>query len=258
MKTIVINLARAVARRRAMTEMLQSLGIEFEFLKATDWKELTEQDYSRIDTATRERQGQKPLSKSMIAAVTSHRRALAELIVSEDKMAMIFEDDVTILPEVKDILALVESSEIDFDVIFLHRGRSKNAFVPLKHIGRYRLGMVKFSDYGTLGYIITRNAAQLYFRHYPKIVYRSDHSLHAYWENGLKTFSLDPPVVHHENQSGPHSFLDEVKIDGRSRSVAARARRLGTELTKEFQRRRAFERRVREASCGGDSVITST
>ena len=258
MKIIVINLARAVDRRQAMTEMLLSLGMEFKILEATDWKELTEQDCSLVDTATRERQGQKPLSKSMIAAVTSHRRALAELIASEDEMAVIFEDDVTILPEVKDVLALVESSEIDFDVIFLHRGRSRNTFVPLKRIGRYRLGIVKFSDWGTQGYIITRNAAQLYFGHYPKIVYRSDHSLHAYWENGLKTFSLDPPVVHHDNQSGPHSFLDEVKIDGRSRPVAARARRLRTELTKEFQRRRAFGRRVREAFDGADSPITST
>ena len=258
MKIIVINLARAVDRRQAMTEMLLSLGMEFEILEATDWKELTEQDCSLVDTATRERQGQKPLSKSMIATVISHRRALVQLLESEDEMVVILEDDVTILPEFKDVLATVERSEIDFDVIFLHRGRSRNTFVPLKGIGRYRLGIVKFSDWGNQGYIITRKAAQHYFEHYPKVVYRSDHSLHAYWENGLEIFSLDPPVVYHENQAGPYSFINEAKIDGRFRSVAARARRLRTELTKEFQRRRVFGRRVREASGGGDSVITST
>ena len=237
--------------------MLRSLGMEFEILKATDWKELTEQDCSMVDSATRERQGQKPLSKAMVAAVTSHRRALAQLIASDDEMVVILEDDVTILPEFKDVLALVESSEIEFDVIFLHRGRSKNAFVPLECMGQYRLGIVKFSDWGTQGYIITRRAAQRYFEHHPKIVYRSDHSLHAYWENGLETFSLDPPVVYHENQAGSHSFLNEVKIDGRSRSVAARARRLRTELTKEFQRRRAFGRRVRKVFGGDDGSVTS-
>ena len=238
--------------------MLRSLGMEFEILEATDWKELTEQDCLLVDTATRERQGQKPLSKSMIATVISHRRALAQFLEGEDEMAVILEDDVTILPEFKDVLATVERSEIDFDVVFLHRGRPRNIFVPLKRIGQYRLGIVKFSDWGNQGYIITRRAAQHYFAYYSKIVYRSDHSLHAYWENGLDTFSLDPPVVRHENQAGPYSFINEAKIDGRSRSVAARARRLRTELTKEFQRRRAFGRRIREASGGAESAITST
>ena len=40
-------------------------------------------------------------------------------------------------------------------------------------MGQYRLGIVKFSDWGTQGYIITRRAAQRYFEYYPKIVYRS-------------------------------------------------------------------------------------
>ena len=258
MKVIVINLARAVARRQAMTEILGSLDMEFEILEATDWKDLTEQEYSLVNTAERERQGQKPLSKSMIAAVTSHRRALTQLISSKDEMAVILEDDVTISPEFKTVLALAGHSGVDFDVIFLHRGRSRNAFVPLKRMGNYRLGMVKFSDWGTQGYIVTRKAAQAYFKYYPKILYRSDHSLHAFWENGLETFSLDPPVVFHENQSGPHSYLGEVKVDGRSRSATARARRLRTEITKEFHRRRAFKRRLRKAQDRNDPTVVSS
>ena len=258
MKITVINLARAVARRQAMTEMLGALGMEFEILEATDWKELTEQSHLLVDTATRERQGQKPLSQSMIATVTSHRRALARLLARGDEMAVILEDDVTVLPEFKDVLSMVESSKTDFDIIFLHRGRSKNAFIPLERMDRYQLGIVKFSDYGAWGYIITRRAARRYFECYPEIVYRCDHSLHAYWENGLETFSLDPPVVYHENQAGPHSFIGEVKVDSRSRSFVARARRLRTEVTKEFRRRRAFGRRVRQASGGDDGSTAST
>ena len=221
--------------------------MEFEFLDATDWKELTAQDRSMVDTVVRERQGQKPLSMSMIATVISHRRALAQLIAGEDEMAVVLEDDVTVSPEFRDVLSRVERSKADFDVIFLHRGRFGNAFVPLKRIGPYRLGMVRFSDWGAQGYIITRRAAQRYFEHYPKIVYLSDHSLHAFWENGLETFSLDPPVVHHENHAGPYSYIGESAADGRSRSIAARMRRLRTEITKEFHRRRAFRQRVRRA-----------
>ena len=240
-----------------MTEILGTLGMEFEFLDATDWKELTAQDCSMVDTVVRERQGQKPLSRSMIAAITSHRRALAQLIAGEDEMAVVLEDDVMVSPEFGDVLSRVERSKAEFDVIFLHRGRSRNAFVPLKRIGPYRLGMVRFSDWGTQGYIITRRAAQRYFEHYPKIVYRSDHSLHAFWENGLETFSLDPPVVHHENHAGPYSYLGESTVDGRSRSIASRMRRLRTEITKELHRRRAFRQRVRRARDEGQRADAS-
>ena len=257
MKITVISLARAVARRQAMTEILGALGMDFEFLDATDWKELTAQDRSMVDTVVRERQGQKPLSMSMIATVISHRRALAQLIARRDEMAVVLEDDVTISPEFGDVLSRVERSQVDFDVIFLHRGRSRNAFVPLKRIGPYRLGMVRFSDWGNQGYIITRRAAQRYFEYYPKIMYRSDHSLHAFWENGLETFSLDPPVVHHENHAGPYSYIGESAADGRSRSIAARMRRLRTEITKEFHRRRAFRQRVRRARDKGHRADSS-
>ena len=244
-----------VARRSALGphRQLQTLDIEPEILSAKDWQELTEQDYALVDTQTREQQGRKALSSGMIACAISHRQALEGLVSSETDMMVVVEDDVTLSADFKHFLDVVEDRNIDFDVIFLHRCKSRNAFATIERIGDYRLGLVRYSDWGAMGYIITRNAAQRFLERVPRIVHQIDHSLRAYWEHGLNTLSLDPPVVHHGNQSGTHSFRQEVQPTRHSRSLTALVKRLRTELTEDLRRRRIYRKRVRrslnQASC---------
>ena len=245
MKCIVVNLDRAAARRKAMVEQLQSLHMQFEILKAKDWKELTERDYASIDTATRERQGRRPLSRSMIACSISHRRVLAELAAGGADMVAILEDDVTLSSDFGSILLVLENTDINFDIIFLHRNKLENTFTPIERIGKHGLGLIKYSDWGAMGYVITRSAAQRYFECFPKIVHQFDHSLHAYWEHGLKSFSLDPPILHHGIQSERYSFLQETSVAMHSRSLGSLIRRVRTELLDDLQRRRVYRQRTR-------------
>ena len=246
MRCIVINLARAAARRQAITEQLRALDMEFEILNAKDWQELTEHDYASVDAVARERQGRRALSSGMIACAISHRWAFEELLSGEADMAVIVEDDVTLSLDFKQFLGVVENTGVDFDVIFLHRNKPENTFLPVERIGKRRLGLVKYSDWGAMGYIITRNAVQRYFERVPKIVHQIDHSLYAYWEHGLKIFSLDSPVVHHGNQSGSHSYRQEIRTVRRYRPVTELAKRLRTELREGFRERRIFKERIRE------------
>ena len=247
MKCIVINLARATGRRQAMIEQLQILDMEFEILTAKDWRELTEQDYASVDSATRERQGRTTLTSGMVACAISHRWAFEGLLSGNGDMAAIVEDDVTVSPDFKQLLDTVENSGIDFDVIFLHRSKWGNAFLPLERIGNFRLGLIKYSDWGTAGYIITRNAVERYLERVPKIVHQIDHSLYAYWDHGLNIFSLDPPVVFHGNQSGDHSFLQETRTPRYRRSIASLVKRFRTELVEGFKRRRIYQERARRS-----------
>ena len=62
MKCIVINLPRAEARRRAMRQQFDALGIEFEILDVIDWRDLSEADWALVDRKSRNRQGRRVLS----------------------------------------------------------------------------------------------------------------------------------------------------------------------------------------------------
>ena len=121
MKCIVINLPRAAARRRAMRSQFEALGIEFEIFNATDWRDLNEEDWTHVDRESRDMEGRRPLSDGMIACHMSHRKALGSVAAGEDELVAVFEDDVTLAPEIGgalDALARLYSSGWEFDFVF--------------------------------------------------------------------------------------------------------------------------------------------
>ena len=150
LKCIVINLPRAEDRRRAMHQQFDALDMEFEILDATDWRDLSEEDWALVDRNSRDMEGRRPLSDGMVACHLSHRMALEGVAAGDDELAAIFEDDVTLAPEIGgalEALARLYDSGWEFDIVFLHRQSMDKTWVPLKRVDEnIRLGITKFSD----------------------------------------------------------------------------------------------------------------
>ena len=257
MKCIVINLPRAEGRLRAMRKQFDALGIEFDIFEATDWRELGEDDWALVDRESRDREGRRPLSDGMIACHLSHRKALEGVALGEDELAAIFEDDVTLAPEIGgalDALARLYASGWEFDFVFLHRNRMDKPFAPLKSVDAgIRLGITKFSDWGTQSYVVSKKGARRLLGRLPKIIHQADHTLHAYWETGLNVFSLETPVVFDGNEAGGHSFLQEAKSSRPSRNFWKLGYRALSHLREEVLKRVYYSRKVRNARNGGGS-----
>ena len=256
MECIVINLPRAEARRDAMRSQFEALGIEFEFLEATDWRDMGEADWALVDRKSRDMEGRRPLSDGMIACHLSHRKALGSVAAGEYELAAVFEDDVTLAPEIGgalDALARLYASGWEYDFVFLHRQSMDKTWVPLKRVDAgIRLGITKFSDWGAQGYVISKQGAIRYLKRFPKIVNRNDHTLHAYWESGLNVFSLETPVVFDGNEAGGHSFLQEAKSSRPSRNFWKFGHRVFAHLREEIFKRVYFYRKVWNAKKSGD------
>ena len=257
MKCIVINLPRAEDRRRAMRKQFEALDMKFEIFGATDWRELSEEDWALVDRKSRDMEGRRPLSDGMVACHLSHRKALEGVAAGEDELIAVFEDDVTLAPEIGgalDALARLYASGWGFDIVFLHRQSMDKTFAPLKRVDEgIRLGITKFSDFGALGYVISKNGAGRFLERCPKIVHQIDHTLHAYWETGLNVFSLETPVVFHGNEAGGHSFLQETKSTRPSRNFWKLGRRALSNLREEALKRTCFSHKIRNARNGGGS-----
>lgn len=248
MKCIVINLPRAKARREAMFRQFNALDMDFELLIAVDGRNLTEQDWMLIDTKSRDMEGRRPLSQGMIACHLSHRKALESVAAGDDELVAIFEDDITLAAECGVVLqALMQlySSGWEFDIIFLHRNRTDKVYVPLKRVDDgTRLGITKFSDWGTQGYVSSKKGAKSLLKRYPRIVHRTDHTLHAYWESGLNIFSLETPVVFHGNEAGDYSFLQEGAPFRPNRNFRKLGHRVFSDCREEILKRIFFYRKV--------------
>ena len=256
MKCIVINLPRAQARREAMRKQFDALVMEYEIFDATDWRDIGEEDWALVDRESRDREGRRPLSDGMIACHLSHRKALEGVAAGDDEFAAVFEDDVTLAPEIGgalDALARLYASGWEFDFVFLHRHNTDKTFAPLKRVDSgIRLGITKFSDWGTQSYVVSKKGARRLLERFPKIINRTDHTLHAYWESGLNVFSLETPVVFDGNEAGGHSFLQEAKSSRPSRNFWKLGYRALSHLREEVLKRIYFYRKVQNAKNSGD------
>lgn len=256
MRCIVINLPRAEARRRSMHRQFDALRMEFEILDGIDWRDLSEREWALVDRKSRDMEGRRPLSDGMVACHLSHRKALAEAAAGDDELVAIFEDDVTLEPEIGGVfeaLTRLYASGWEYDFVFLHRHSMDKTFAPLKRVDvSIRLGITKFSDWGTQSYVVSKKGAARLLKNYPKIVNRTDHTLHAYWENGLNVFSLETPVVIDGNEAGGHSFLQEAKDSRPNRNFWKLGNRAFAHLREEILKRASFYRKVWNAKYSGD------
>ena len=215
MRILLINLARAEARRAKMTTQFAELNLPFEILEATDGRTLTEADRAFVDHKARQRITPYPLTDNEIGCWISHRRAIESVAQGDDSMAVIIEDDITCTPDFGATIQAIESNGGSFDFIFLHRKFKKGeAFVPCRPLMAGRnLGRVRYASMGCLAYVVSREGARKFLARTSHSGHAVDKEIHRYWVNGLDIYGLDRPVVEHADDG--HSYIDETRGQNR-------------------------------------------
>ena len=90
----------------------------------------------------------------------------------------------------------------------------RRPFVPHAELGTgHRLGWVRWSHFGSQGYVITRDAARRFLEKNPLVRTGIDRALARYWHHGLTTYCLRPPVVSHRREKeGNPSLIREAPV----------------------------------------------
>ena len=249
MKVFVINLARAGERRRRMEEQFASLDLVATFHSAVDARELTPEHYAQVDRETRRRLGLWPQADGSIANWISQRQVMREIVENGPETAAILEDDAGLSADLPKVLGALERRPFAFDVVKLNR-RSTRTFIPCERLETgHRVGRIRYSDYGSEGYVITRDAARHFLENTPRMMREIDQALSRFWESGLNVFYIDPPVVTHDEQDDSQIERDR-KLARRKHKSADGAmyvlwRQMISALVREVQRRIAFRRLLR-------------
>ncbi len=197
MKIVVINLEDAVERRRRVCAALDELGLPFELFPAVDGRRLTPEQEALIDYAAFRHDGW-AVRAGGLGCWLSHRALLADMVRNGPDVMAVLEDDIELAPELPAVLeALGRSAEL-FGIVFLHRGREVRRFVPRHRLKTgHRLGWLRWSHFGTQGYVVTRPAARRFLEAFPRVRLDIDRALAAYWRTGLDTYCIRPPVLRH-------------------------------------------------------------
>ena len=156
MKIVVVNLDHAAARRRRVSAALDELGLAFELFRAVDGRRLAPEQERLIDRDAFARQGW-PMRAGALGCWLSHRAILAGMIDNGPEALAVLEDDIAPSPELPAVLDALERASGSFGIVFLHRGREVRRFVPRLALDTgHRLGWLRWSHFGTQGYVITR------------------------------------------------------------------------------------------------------
>ena len=224
-----------------MVERLEGLGLDYDIHDATDWRDLTPQQEATAYASMR-RDGL-DYHLGGIATTLSQRAVLAAQAAEGPDVQCMLEDDVELPPEFPVVLAGLKEIAPLYDIVFLHRGSARRAFVQhLSLDSRHKLGWVRFSHMGAQGVVITRQAARRMLEAEPVARPGFDRALARYWHTGLRTYCVRPAVVHHEEDIGEYESLINASPAVMLQGPMRRPRRLWCKAREGAAKRAAFTR----------------
>ena len=204
MKITVINLDRSDDRRREIVAHLGSLDLDFVIHRAVDGKDLP-QDYEALVDWRGSRRDGRYVNMGSVANWISQRQVFQDMVENGPDVMAILEDDAVPTEHLPLVLASLEGMTDHFDIVFLNFGPDR-PFIKARDLPvGHRLGRLRWSHFGTQGYVITRRAAEVFLAHYPLVRTGIDRALASYWRHGLRTLCVRPPAIlhaeHHQHES---------------------------------------------------------
>lgn len=207
MKAYIINLESATDRREYMKELLDKYSfIDYEFITGINGNKLSSTQKEQLfnEPEFLQQYGRTP-KLGEIGCTLSHRKCFSSLLASEEKMAIIFEDDVeSANPDLSEALpALEHIAESDQPIIILLSDWYwYNKSKPLGE--SYKIANVEYGFFAH-SYVINRAAAKIALN-YPAN-YIADH-WHVYRKMGINVYGIIP---HFFNQKWDGTFNTSIQ-----------------------------------------------
>lgn len=208
---LVINLDREPQRLERMQTRLDTLGIPFNRLPATDGNHLGEVDRNLYySESLNRRRYHRPLSAAEIGCYISHLRAWQWLLDHGHERAVILEDDVVFGEDFRTAIDLLPRLPQPWDVVKLGAFRPK----PILHsfsFGPFTLHQYVKPPVSTFAQAVSRSGAEKLLHARIPFGRPVDIDLQHVWETDLVVCGLEPyPVSAGPEKSGRNTRTDDT------------------------------------------------
>jgi len=194
MKVYIVNLLSATERKKHMENVIGQYNfIEPIFVEAVDGRIMTEEERNAaFDYEKSYKEYGRVLRNGEVGCTLSHYKIYKQMIKSEDKSVIVFEDDLEDLSEMnKDFLASIKPYyETNIPTVILLSGNYQ--YYKLKKIdSKHKLATV-FDAYFTCSYIINRKAAEIISNEKP--FWLAD-DWGYFKSKGVRIFGIKPHII---------------------------------------------------------------
>ncbi|MCU4654178.1 glycosyltransferase family 25 protein [Roseibacterium sp. SDUM158016] len=222
--TYVINLADNTERLENARRELAAQGIEWTRLDAVNGWALPEETIAEVYDAKRNaRLAKHPLVRPEIGCYLSHVRVWERIAEGDAPGALVLEDDFRVTGDLSGTLAALsrDSATDDWDIVKLYSIRSPGRIIAPRQIAPgLALGTPYRVPSTTLGYVITRSAAERLATSSVPFFRPVDEDHKFFWEAGLDIRIVDPQPL----SLGAQETVTGTVGDTRKRAARADAR----------------------------------
>lgn len=213
MKCVVINLADQTARWEAMAAQLADFPCGVSRFDAIRGIPPADENRTALYSPTcNRRQHHQPLTPGEIGCYASHVAVWRSLLASEAQHLAVFEDDVTLHPELPAVLRAVDGLSPGWGLLkLIGRDQEKvsevREWIPGHQLVRYR----RVPSWCSAYVISRRGAEQMLAAHVP-FGRPVDLDMRCWWESGCRVFGVQPYPVSLSPLSQRSSIGDRIGI----------------------------------------------
>ena len=213
----IINWKHDKERWQSMKRQLDQFGLSYERIEADAGRDFTAEQRSAVYSGFWYKiLCGKSASRGELGATLSHRQIWQLMLDRNQDWAIIFEDDVQILPEFARDLIEMEEETRNFDLVQFHSFRMPNIAVSESKSGGFKVKKYSGAHASAAAYGIRSSGARKLLRQ-RKVIYVVDKWVWATALVGLSCCGINPLPVKLHPMLSIHSTIGTTQ-SGRSRS----------------------------------------
>lgn len=223
----VINMGQDLERLKSMSTQMNAAGLTFERIEAVDGRSLSADDRKKLysDSWCHLFHG-RSAGDGEIGVGLSHRKIYKKMVDEAIEWAVIFEDDVALLPYFSEYLAEIESSTRDFDMVQLFSFRQPERELRSAPSGRFEIKTYHNLHASAAAYLMRLPGAKKLMR-LPRMRVLADRWCWMSVMTGLKCCAIIPFPIALDKKLSLNSSVSSV---GAETSTPSKSKRLGKNI----------------------------